>query len=335
MTPEIRTEMLPKLKAMYRTASDPGLHVAAEWLLRHWKEGKWLKEINEQWARDMEQREKRQASITQSLKAANALPQWYVNGQGQTMIVIPGPVDFQMGSPTTEAGRFAPEALHPMRIGRSFAVAAKSVTVAEFRRFKIHKFTERYAPVPDCPAITISWFNAAAYCNWLSQQEGIPPDQWCYETDEKGQVTGMKEGYLRRSGYRLSTEAEMEFATRAGTVTSRYFGETDELLTHYGWYINNSEDHSWPVGLKKPNDFGLFDTYGNIWNWCQRALVRVNRPVEDKEEPLAVNPLENRVVRGGCYVVRPWNLRSANFDWNVPTHQNIFYGFRIARTMSP
>jgi formylglycine-generating enzyme required for sulfatase activity len=250
------------------------------------------------------------------------------------MVVVPGPVQFTMGSPTTEVGRFELEAQHPVRIDRSFAVAAKPVTVAQFLRFTNHKFTKRYAKDPDCPIISISWMNAAAYCNWLSQQEGLPPEQWCYETNAAGDVVRMKEGYLRLAGYRLPTEAELEFATRAGTATSRYFGETDELIGHYGWYINNSEDHSWPVGLKMPNDFGLFDTYGNVWNWCQQALVKVNRPQNDVEEPLVVDLQQNRVVRGGSFAVRPWNMRSANFDWNIPTHQNIFYGFRVARTMS-
>ena len=105
-TPDDRKALLPKLQEMYRTDADPGLHAAAEWLLRTWKQEAWLKQVNEEWAKDKEQREKRLDGIKQLLakEKEKTPPQWYVNGQGQTMVVIPGPVEFVMGSPPTEAG---------------------------------------------------------------------------------------------------------------------------------------------------------------------------------------------------------------------------------------
>ncbi len=114
-----------------------------------------------------------------------------------------------------------------------------------------------------------SWYQAAAYCNWLSKEEGIAEDQWCYEI--KGQVTKLKENYLSLTGYRLPTEAEMEYATRAGALTSRYYGETEELLPKYAWYQKNSQERTWPVGSLKPNDLGLFDVQGNVFTWCQES----------------------------------------------------------------
>ena len=126
-----------------------------------------------------------------------------------------------------------------------------------------------------------SWYQAAAYCNWLSQQQKLPEDQWCYEiseTDLRAIKNGdppaamkLKENYLSLTGYRLPTEAEMEYATRAGAVTSRYYGETEELLAKYAWYIKNSKEKTWPVGSLKPNDLGLFDVQGNVFTWCQEA----------------------------------------------------------------
>src|SRR5207247_6512501 len=146
-------------------------------------------------------------------RAGQAKLQWYVNGQVQTMVVIPGPVELLMGSPPTENKRDPDELQHNKRISQTFAIAAKAVTVGEYRRFdKGYQFTERYAPTPDCPAVGISWYQAAAYCNWLSEKEGILPDQWCYETNPQAQVTRLKENYLSLTGYRLPREAEMEFA---------------------------------------------------------------------------------------------------------------------------
>jgi formylglycine-generating enzyme required for sulfatase activity len=75
--------------------------------------------------------------------------------------------------------------------------------------------------------------------------------------------------WLSRRGYRLPTEAEWEYASRAGTVTSYYFGESRELLGRYAWYLDNSEERSWPVGSLLPNALGLFDMHGNVFNWCQ------------------------------------------------------------------
>jgi formylglycine-generating enzyme required for sulfatase activity len=380
-TPDARNALLPKLQEMYRTASDPGLHAACEWLLRRWQQEGWIKQINEEWAKDKEQREKRLEVMGKALAKdkENTPPQWYVNSQGQTMVVIPGPVKFVMGSPPTEAGRLANEAQHKKRIGRTFVLSAKPVTLGEYRKFKprygIGEF-EQWAPSADNPVIGTNWFQAVQYCNWLSKREGLPESEWCYEPlhDPKawsvlavtsvgllhsplGQgpflaLGGMYQGpldakyevgmrlagnYLQRQGYRLPTEAEMEYATRAGAVTARCYGETDELLPKYAWYNKNAQEKTWPVGSMKPNDLGLFDAQGNVFTWCQERFKEYppakGDEVVEQEDELVVTGTDSRVLRGGSFVYLASYVRSATRYNDVPTDRHFNLGFRLARTL--
>jgi formylglycine-generating enzyme required for sulfatase activity len=265
------------------------------------------------------------------------------------------------------------------------------VTVREFRRFlkdnKLEEWFEaggeaaplmkRSSPDEDGPIILVDWYRAAAYCNWLSQQEGIPEDQWCYETnawkvsqekvsvmlsllapqpalaravkarylsfvlDQQPQVTALKKGCLGLRGYRLPTEAEMEYACRAGAVTSRYYGETEELLVEYGWYQKNSKERTWLVGGKKPNDLGLFDMHGNVFNWCQDnyegdyAVPKGGNTLEDKGDSLQIVSTHVRVLRGGSFINLAVNVRSALRDRSTPTDRYSYVGFRPATTLPP
>jgi formylglycine-generating enzyme required for sulfatase activity len=342
-----RQSLSPKLREVYRSDSDAGLHAAAEWLLRTWGEEAWLQQVNEEWATDREQRETRLEAIKKTLTEANRAasapvvpPQWYLNTQGQTFVVIPGRVEFVMGSPKSEKNRFDDEDPHKRRIGRSFAIAAKSVTLAQYRSLTgdRHEIGERFTRYPDLPVVGVSWYMAARYCNLLSKVENVPEDHWCYETDAEGVVTKLKENYLSLSGYRLPTEAEMEYAMRAGASTSRYFGETADLLEHYAWYAKNANDLVQRVGLKKPNDFGLFDAQGNCFTWCQDAYLKYptgDEIAEDKENKLDIVSTQSRVMRGGSFFYLAEAIRSANRSYYAPTGRLNSYGFRPARTFTP
>jgi len=144
LAPSERDVLLPKLFGLYRDDADAGLHGAAEWLLRQWGQQAKVKAMEDEWRGAGEEvrarREERLGRIRQGIMKDKERGQWYVNGQGQTMVVIPGPVTFLMGSPLTEAGREGGpegkwERQHKKRIGRSFAIAAREVTVKQFGEF--------------------------------------------------------------------------------------------------------------------------------------------------------------------------------------------------------
>jgi serine/threonine protein kinase/formylglycine-generating enzyme required for sulfatase activity len=331
---EERAVLVNKMLELYRTADDPGLHAAAEWLLRRWMQASRLKQIDAEWAKDNKEREKRLEHIRQELAKGTGMarPRWYVNGQGHTLVVLPGPVEFQMGPPAKA---------HRQRIDRTFAVASKPVTVEQFKRFrKDHEYVPEIAPSDNHPMNYISWYDAAAYCNWLSEQDGIGKDQWCYEPNPQGHYADgmkLKANYLRLTGFRLLTEAEWEYVCRASSVTRRYYGESAELLTKYAVFYGNSGAQSRLVGSLKPNDLGFFDILGNLWCWCQERYEadtreRIGEAFEDNEDKTDVKGGEMRVLRGACWMLPASQVWAAKRIRSLPATRDIAIGFRPVRT---
>jgi formylglycine-generating enzyme required for sulfatase activity len=339
LPPSTRGPLTAKLLAWYGDDPDPGLHAAVDWLLRHRTEGPVPRPLDWGGAQAL-------GEIDRSLarRDPDNTRGWYVGALGHTMIVIRGPVEFRMGSPPADVDRIPEtETSHDRRIGRRFALAARPVTVAQFERFLRerpevgHTYARRYSPEPGCPITSVTWYEAARYCNWLSEREGIPPDQWCYPVEIK---PGMKPhpDHLRRTGYRLPTEAEWEFACRAGSVTSRYFGSSVELLPRYAWTRDNADDRTWPVGQKRPNDLGLFDMLGNVWVWAQGPGVyfpatRPGLPVEDAENLRPVDETVPRAMRGGAFSFGGSTVRSASRTFDRPGFRMVGVGLRVARTL--
>ena len=179
--------------------------------------------------------------------------------------------------------------------------------------------------------IDVSWYRAAAYCNWLSRNEGLPE---CYEPNDQGKFAeGMriKADALQLPGYRLPTEAEWEYACRAGAVTGRYFGLSTEMLGKYAWYVQNSKHRTWLCGRLQPNDLGLFDMLGNAAEWCQGRYPPRNT-FDDINMSEYLRDTETRLLRGGSYVDGPAVVRSAHRFWDAPSYRGTVYGFRPSRT---
>jgi formylglycine-generating enzyme required for sulfatase activity len=200
-----------------------------------------------------------------------------------------------------------------------------------------HRTVRQFAPADDCP-VNVSWYSAAAYCNWLSYLEGIPRAEWCYAANEEGEfAVGMKvrPNHLRLTGYRLPTETEWEFACRAGAETSRSFGQTEELLGKYAWYTKNSLDRQMlPTGSLKPNDLGVFDMLGNASEWCQDPMTTHGDGDDElwHDTKQVVNESPTRAARGGSFSSQMWNVRCGTRVFLVPGTR-FTVGFRPARTI--
>jgi formylglycine-generating enzyme required for sulfatase activity len=315
-----------QVRRLYEDDPDAGIHSAAEWLLRRWKEA-------------TGQQQKR--GTHDPAPACD----WWVIPEGLTMVRVGGPVKFIMGSPPDEPGRKAIEVRHRKIIPRSFAVSSTEVSVGLFKQFREEcRDTEHVddledRPDPDAPVIEVSYLDALRFCRWLSDRAGIPREEMCYPPLGEIRV-GMEldPDCLSRTGYRLLTEAEWEYCCRAGATTSRFYGESATLLPSYGWYLDNAEERARPCGQLKPNDLGLFDVYGDAWEWCADLLADYRPEARglqrlDANIGLVIAAEGTRVLRGGGFVSLAHNARSARIHWAQAKYTLDASGFRIARTL--
>jgi formylglycine-generating enzyme required for sulfatase activity len=262
-----------------------------------------------------------------------------VNSQQQTFVVFP-PGVFTMGSPPDERGRNAEtEPQHQRRIERSFALAATEVTRAQYAVFAKATRTEvrdsPYSKTRDDPKTRVTWFEAAAYCNWLSDEEGL---QRCYRMVGSGSnlEVELEPNFLDRTGYRLPTEAEWEYACRSGVAAAWGHGRAERRLGQYAWFMKNSDDHLWPVGRLLPNEAGLFDTSGNGMENSADNFVyypqgnNVHAMWLDSETPVTPNTL--RVFRNGSFAFTSTNVRAANRGGLRPDDHYDDVSFRPSRT---
>ena len=308
-----RNELRPRLEDVYRSDPDAGIHSAVAWLLGSWDESALVRAMDRE----------------PLFAGPVADRQWHVNSQGATMVVIDHPPTFLMGAPEDEPLRTKLDRQHLRKVDRRFAIASTEVTWEQFEKFADdypatnHSHPIDYGPNLNGPVLAVSWVQAAKYCRWLSEQEKISDDQMCFpELDDIHADMSLPEDLVERTGYRLPTEGEWECACRAGTVTRRFFGDSDEFFDEYCWHIGNSRDYAWSAGQLKPNDYGLFDIYGNAWEWCldRRGSLPTRPPgVPFIDVPKLIGT-QPRILRGGSMNTRTEAIRSAQRDFIDALH---------------
>ena len=359
IAPSLRDGMKTTLELLYRNDPDRGIHSAVELILRNWR----LDDVRKTAFDQLRRKAKPIRRLDREGMTALAGKQWFVTPSEYTMAVLPGPLEFTMGSPGNEPLRdHNQEPLRKCRINRTIAVATEEVTLKKFLRFfPEHAQVTKFGLDPECPVNNLTWYEAIEYCNKLSNAEGL---EQCYPTRIQRNMV-LDPNLLFRNGYRLLTEAESEYCSRAGTKSTWYFGHAESLMSRYAWTVFNSETRLHPVGQLLPNDFGLFDTAGNVFEWCHdrhfrdrpglcdepqispvtarstgqpgifglglQTLINLVPNVRDGDR---VEDEQNRVMRGGSFFYIPLQSRSAYRDKNRVNNRQVYLGFRVVRTLS-
>jgi formylglycine-generating enzyme required for sulfatase activity len=224
------------------------------------------------------------------------------NNVSMKLVLIPSG-KFMMGSPENEKDRISDEGpQHEVTITKAFYIGAYDVTQEQYERIMGNNprgFKGAHNPVEN-----VSWDDAVEFCKKLSQETG--------------------------KTVRLPTEAQWEYACRAGSKTRFSYGDDSDYsnLGDYAWYNKNSNGQTHPVGQKKPNAWGLYDMHGNVWQWCSDWDVNSNANANNTN-PQGSDSGSPRVLRGGGWDGDPRRCRSAGRGGNVPDDRSDDSGFRV------
>ncbi len=231
------------------------------------------------------------------------------NSIGMKLVLIPAG-SFEMGSPDSDKdARVFEKPQHRVRITRPFYLGVHEVTQGQYEEVT-GETPSGFKGSDDLPVEQVSWNEAIAFCTKLSARERL------------------------MDGYRLPSEAEWEYACRAGSTTRYSFGDDAARLGEFAWYGGNSGNTSHPVGQKRPNAWGLYDMHGNVWEWCSDGYKAEYYKESPPTDPPGASQAADRVNRGGGWRFIPRFCRAADRSSGTPGDRRNGLGFRLARVQS-
>jgi formylglycine-generating enzyme required for sulfatase activity len=231
---------------------------------------------------------------------------------------------FQMGSPSSEPGRINDEGPQHQVTVSSFYMGKYEVTQREYREV-MGTNPSSIKGGDNLPVENVSWYDAVEYCNALSRKEGLTPAYTISGSGDNRTVTWN----LSANGYRLPTEAEWEYACRAGTTTAYNTGAN--INNNTGWYEDNSARSTQEIGRKPANAWGLYDMHGNVGEWCWDWFTDYTSGTQT--DPVGASSGSNRVARGGSWFDSAQYVRSACRVHPTPSLRNRDLGFRLVRNV--
>jgi len=242
---------------------------------------------------------------------------------GLEMLLLPAG-EFQMGSSHGKQDESPP---HKVRLD-AFLIDRYLVTQDEYEQMGLPNPSHFKGPTR--PVEMISWADAARYCNARSRAEHVEP---CYDQDTS-------KCNFKATGYRLPTEAEWEYACRAGTTADYFFGGDARQLGDYAWFADNAAKQTHPVGQKRPNPWGLYDMYGNVAQWCNDVYAKDYYKNSPSANPHGPDDGDKYVLRGGAWNSSAGSIRSSYRVGETPGFQDACFardaiGFRCVRKAPP
>ena len=243
---------------------------------------------------------------------------------------------FIAGSPRFELYRYIDEEIHEVKLTRDFLLLDHEVTQAEWRR--VMGWNESHFRGEQRPVEEVTWFDAVDFCNRCSVREKLEPAYVVKLLEEEGVHILQAEVIWNReaNGYRLPTEAEWEYACRAGGQSAFSNGRSvhccrqfDPGVAGVAWYAGNANDGTHRVKEKSPNDWGLYDMHGNVWEWCWDWYAEY--PLDSVNDPIGPKLGTLRTTRGGSWLSYARLCRSAYRGSVNPSQSENYLGLRLAR----
>ncbi len=233
---------------------------------------------------------------------------------------------FTMGD--TAGGGYDDEVKHKVSFTYSYYIGKYEVTQKEYQSLMGNNPAKNYGVGDNYPVYYVTWWDAIKYCNAMNKKEGLPKayDESTGDLlDENGRVTT---DIKKVRGYRLPTEAEWEYAAKGGSKSQGYKYSGSNNVGEVAEYEGNNDRSTKPVGGKKPNELGIYDMSGNVWEWCSDWYGAY---MGDATDPYMGNKASNRVDRGGSWLNSTENVRAAYRYYDKPDSSDFNLGFRLSR----